>query len=109
MPANAKFSHGIIGRTYEDKKPYGVYLEGSNVKYTTFDDAVWSDVKVFAGTKHVVRLAYVENVKDGKTYANVVGVSIADEPRQAARQAAHEEPPLMADDIFGTNREPGED
>lgn len=104
LPANAKFSHGVIGRIYEDKKPFAVYLDGSNVKYTTFDDAVWADVKVFAGTKHQIRLAYVESTKDGRTYANVVGVSIADDPKRQK-----DEPPLTAGDIFGGSREPGED
>ncbi len=111
IPENAKIAVGVIGKTYGDKKPYAVYLKNSAAKYTTFDDAVWADIKQFIGTDHQVKLAYTETVKDGKTYLNAVGIAIADaEPATtAAAPAAPTTEPLKAGQIpFGT-REVGEE
>jgi hypothetical protein len=54
--------------------------------------------------------------KDGRTFYNAVGISIADaEPAQpapaTAAPAGPQQPSLTADDIFGSRggREPGED
>ena len=108
IPEHAKVVVGVIAKTYDDKKPYAVLLQGSTTRYTTFDDAVWGDVKVFAGTSHKVRLAYTETTKDGRTYCNVAGISIADEPASQRRAPAQEPPPMTADDI-PFDREPGSD
>lgn len=104
LPADAKTIIGVIGKTFGDKKPYAVYI-GQN-KYTTFDDALWADIMVFAGTSHCVCLAYTETVKDGRTYMNAAGVSIAD-AKPVKTAPAQEPPPLTDADIFG--RRPGEE
>ena len=97
IPEHAKVVVGVIGKTYGDKKPFALYLDER--KFTTFDETLWADIMVFAGTSHRVKLAYTETVKDGRTFLNEAGISIADaEPVTSA-------PPLTADDIF--DRDPG--
>lgn len=103
IPPNAKVVVGVIGKTYGDKKPFAVYI--GQQKFTTFDEKLWDDVMVFAGTDHRVKLAYTETVKDGRTYLNAAGISIAD-AESTTRRAPEEEPPLTADEIFG-QRDPG--
>ena len=114
VPEGAKFAVGVVGRTYEDKQPFAVYLEGSQTKYTTFDEKVWADIKVFAGTSHKVKLFYTETVKGDRTYFNAVGIAIADEPAAAPARAARQAAPVaVADnpdedfDPFVDGREPG--
>lgn len=109
LPADAKTVVGVIGKVYEDKKPYALYLKGSQTKYTTFDEELWKDIKQFVGTDHQVKLAYAENVKNNTTYYNAIGIAVADaEPatKPPASGKTKEEAPLTDQDIFGA-REPG--
>jgi len=102
IPANAKVVIGVIGKIFEQKKPYAVYV--GEQKFTTFDDTVWADVKLFAGSTHKVKLAYTEAEKEGRTYYNVAGVSIAD------AEPVRTEPPVTMGEIFDRGeRQPGED
>lgn len=108
LPNDAKVVTGVIGKVFEDKKPYALYLKDNQAKYTTFDDSLWGDVRAFVGTTHKIRLAYTETVKGTATYFNIAGVSIADAEPVMASAAPATTAPLRSDDIFG-DRQPGED
>jgi hypothetical protein len=109
MPSDAQTIVGLVAaKVYDDKKPFAFYLKGAQTKYTTFDDALFKEVKAFAGTDHQVTVSFTVTQKDGRTYHNAVGIAIVDaEPAKASPSTP---PQLHADDIFGgAGREPGED
>jgi hypothetical protein len=99
---------GIIDKLWRprDKKYFAVKLRGDDRMFTQWIDKheqLEQDLKQFVDTDRAVKLSYGESQKDGKTFYNVTGVAIADEP---AKPAAPITSPLKAADIFGGPAEP---
>lgn len=108
LPADAKIVTGVIAKVWpaSEGKPHAIQLKNDQRRFTTFDEAVAKDAALFENSSHQIKLAYVEVVKQGRTYTNAVGVSIAD--AEPVKTTAAEPPPLTDADIFG-ERNPGEE
>jgi hypothetical protein len=108
-PPDSLTATGIIDKLWRprDKKYFAVKLRSDDRMFTQWIDKheqLEQDLKQFVDTDRAVKLSYGESQKDGKTFYNVTGVAIADEP---AKPAAPITSPLKADDIFGGPAEPG--
>lgn len=113
VPADAKIVVGVIEKVVEpaDKKFSTIRLKGDPRAFNAWNDsgaALIQDAKALLG--HTAKLAYTESVKDGKTYQNPVGISIADaEPPKSAAPESPSQPTLVPDDYNPFDREPGQD
>lgn len=97
---------GILEKLWrpKDKKYFAAKLKSDERLFTQWiekHEQLEQDLKQFVDTDRAIKLAYTETQKDGKTYYNIIAVSIADaEPKVPAGDS------VSAGDIFG-NREPG--
>ncbi len=103
----------VTGHVLKVEKPAGktywlIRLKGDNRYFSTFTESLAKDATAFEGTDHAVNLAYTETEKNGRTFTNAVGVSIADADPPRPAEAPGEA--LTAGEIFGNaGRQPGED
>lgn len=88
------------------KKFHVLKLKDDARFFTTFSETVVKDAGPFAGTATKVCLKFIEKATGDKKYFNVTGITSVGAP--AATPAA-EASDVSADDIFGGNRQPGED
>ena len=94
----------------DDRVGIDASLRGDGRMFTQWIDRheqLEQDLKQFVDTDRAVKLAYGEAQKDGKTFYNVTGVSIAD--AEPTKQEGTKEPVTLvtAGDIFGGDPEPG--
>jgi len=82
----------------KDKDNYAVTLVGATTEYTTKDQSLALELEKFKGTDHLVRLTFVDNDYQGKTYHNLKSFTVVEPPTPAPATGA----PMTAGDIpFG--------
>lgn len=87
------------------KKFHVLKLKGDDRFFTTFSESVVASAEPLAGTETMVCLTFIEKVAGDKSYFNVNGITSVGAPKAEAAPEAT----ITADDIFGGNRQPGED
>jgi hypothetical protein len=110
-----QFVIGVVEKVWrpKDKKFFAIKVKGDDRLFTQWIDKgeeLEAAAKQFVGTDHKVKLAYVENEKDGQKYFNASGIAIADaEPATTTTVPEPVQQAVTAADIFGSpaERDPG--